>query len=165
MRDAEQNAWRESLWRRKPTPKELADLFARQGLTTEDRREAVVEAALTEALGQIPDLPVSSNFNSRVLAKLQVAERKRPVGEGLGDWLRTFLPMRRAVALGFGCVLLIGSWVAYQQFRPDTKALEGLIAVSEVRSLPSAEILADFDAIRMINTTATADEELLVLMQ
>lgn len=43
--------------------------------------------------------------------------------------------------------------------------LESVVMVSDVKSLPSVEILKNFDAIRELNTAPAPDEQLISLLQ
>ena len=64
-------------------------------------------------------------------------------------------------------ILLAATLFSYEraQAQRREKLARSLAAVSEVASLPSPEILKDFDAIRALNRTPPADEELLALLQ
>jgi hypothetical protein len=66
-------------------------------------------------------------------------------------------------------MLVVGlSLLAYQRHQVVTrvKVAESLVAVADVRSLPTnPEILKDFEAIRRLSQTTRADEELLALLQ
>jgi len=42
---------------------------------------------------------------------------------------------------------------------------DSVVAVSAVKSLPSPEVLRDFDVIRALDQTPPADEQLLTLLQ
>jgi hypothetical protein len=64
-------------------------------------------------------------------------------------------------------VILGVGLISFQRVRsPHYRALvQSVAAVSRVSSLPSPEILKDFDAIRVSNPTPAADEELLAVLK
>src|SRR5688572_5741555 len=91
---------REIGWRRPLTEAEQAEL--REWLAThpEDHSDAEVEAALTQALANLPEAPMPSNFASRVLEAVErEAQPVTPKGLFVSvPWWRSFLP-RIAVAV------------------------------------------------------------------
>ncbi len=153
-------------WRRKLTPSEEAELQA--CLEAHSRAQAgwEAEAALTEALGRLPEAPLPSNFTARVLqaAEREAAAESRHQTFKWPRWLAsvTWLPKAAFAALAVGAGLL-----SYHEARDAgrKKIVHGVEVVSEVSSLPSPEILQDFDAIRALNRTPPADVELLSLLQ
>ena len=157
---------REISWRRKLTAaedKRLSELLAAQ---PELQNEWESEAALNEILAGMPEVPVASNFTARVLdsarqeaARVQVARkvRFRPLA-----WFVRWMPKVALAAVVVGAGLL--SYEHHQVARRAELALS-LSAVSQIPSVPSPEILKDFDAIAALGTTPPADEELLKLMQ
>ena len=158
------NQLREQSWRRELTPGEEAAL--RDWLTKHPEAQAdwENETALNEALGRLPDAPLSSNFTSRVLQSVQreqAAELRRSRRVRIGWW-------RRLVwRLGLACAIGAAGFFSCEQYyaahlRAQVK--QSIVAVSAVSSLPSAEILENFEAIRLSGTPA-ADEKLLSLLQ
>ena len=131
----------------------------------EARENWEAEAGLNEALGRLPDAPVASNFTARVLQAVEretASERRRRQRKWrFAEWLR-WLP-RAAVAM----VILGVGLISFQRVRsPHYRSLvQSVAAVSRVSSLPSPEILEDFDAIRVSNPTPAADEELLAVLK
>ena len=156
---------RELSWRRKLTPAEAAELQAWLAAHPEARENWEAEAGLNEALGRLPDAPVASNFTARVLQAVErdtASERRRRQRKWrFAEWLR-WLP-RAAVAM----VILGVGLISFQRVRsPHYRSLvQSVAAVSRVSSLPSPEILEDFDAIRVSNPTPAADEELLAVLK
>ena len=63
--------------------------------------------------------------------------------------------------------MLAAGLLSYHKVNEDRRArlAESVAAVSGIVSLPSPQILQDFDAIHALTPTPRADEELLVLMQ
>jgi hypothetical protein len=123
------------------------------------------EARLNAALGRLPDVPVPSNFTACVLqaaereaaAELRRGERKWPF------WRRLRWPPKVA----FATIVLGVGMVSYHQLQAARFAAYGrsVAAVSDVSSLPSPEILKDFDAIRVSNPTSLPDEQLLAVLE
>jgi hypothetical protein len=91
-----------------------------------------------------------------------VAELRRPQGKGLASlWLR-WLPSSAFAAI----VVSVGVLSFHQVQTAHRKRLvESVAAVSAVSSLPSPEVLKDFDAIRALNPTPAPDEQLLTVLQ
>ena len=157
---------RELSWRRKLTPGEAAELRAWLATHPGAQADGEAEAALSEALGRLPDAPVPSNFTARVL---QSVERDRAAGlrrrrERWEAWLHWRWLPRAAVA----AVVLGAGLISYQQVASATRRAEygrSVAAVSGLSSLPGPEVLKDFDAIRVSRPTPQADEELLAALQ
>jgi len=144
----------ESLWRRK-----LADA-ERAGLRPQ--LELELEARLTEALGNIPDAPMPSNFTARVLGAIELAEAResRPRGWVL-NW-RALLP-RVAMA----AVVLVFAGVAIQRhevYSHHVKIAKNLAMVATAQ-LPSPDALENLDAIERMGQAGHADGELLAALQ
>jgi hypothetical protein len=113
----------------------------------------------------LPDVPLASNFTARVLQTVQrdaaAPLRHRPWHWHLSSRLR-WLP-RAAVA----AVILGAGFVSYREFvtLKLSRYGESVAAVSNVASLPAPDVLRDFDAIRAMNRTPSADEDLLAALQ
>ena len=154
---------RELGWRRKLTETELAELRAWLAAHPEARGEHEIEAMLNSALARLPDAPVPSNFTARVL---QAVERDAARTQRKPDWAwvwRVLVP-RAAVAT---CVLVGAGLFANHRFvvwqRESTARSIKIVAATP--SLPGPEILADFDVIRRLEATGTADTELLAALK
>jgi hypothetical protein len=164
MTDPIYERFRELSWRRPLTPTEQAELRAWLTAHPEAMADWEAEAELNEALGKLADVPVATNFTARVVraAEMETAararERKLPLPAAILRWLP-----RIAVA----GVMLFAGLFSYHRFEMGRrmKLLKPVALVSEVSSLPSPEILKDFDAIRALGQAPAPDEELLALMQ
>ena len=164
--DAIYERLRELSWRRKLTGSEAAELRAGLAAHPEAQADWESEAWLNEALGQLADAPVPSNFTARVLqaVELESAAGQRRHG---GLWhfrLRWHWLPRIAVA----AVVLAAGLLSYEQVARSARRAEyakSVATVSEVASLPSPEVLQDFDAIRVSNPNPVADEELLAVLK
>ena len=156
---------RESSWRGRLTAAEEADLRAWLTAHPEAQADWEAEAGLNDALARLPDAPVPSNFTARVLQAVEreaAAESRRRGARWRGGWLVRWLP-RAAVA----AVVVAAGLVSYHQasYTRRAKLAESVAVVLNVSSLPSPEVLKDFDAIRALNPTPTADEGLLAALQ
>ncbi len=157
---------REASWRRRLTPAEEARLSRWLEAHPEAQDEWESEARLNEALMSLPNAPVATNFTSRVLEAAQreaaSAERgAKPSHRSVAFWAR-WLPKAALAA-----VVIAAGLVSYNHIQTARRAewAMSLATVSQVPSLPSPEILQDFDAIAALGSTPPADEELLKLMQ
>jgi anti-sigma factor RsiW len=152
-------------WRRKLTGAEEAELQAWLAAHPEAQADWKAEAGLNAALGRLPDAPVPSNFTARVL---QAAEREAAVElrRHGGAW-RAWLRLRWLPKVALGAVVVGAGLVSYHQIQDvhRKKLAESVAAVSAVSSLPSPEILKDFDAIRVSNPSVSPDEQLLAVLQ
>jgi len=157
--------FRELSWRRKLSPAEQAQIQAWLTAHPDVLADWEADTRLTEILVRLPDVPVATNFTARVLqgvaAEEARARRKRRFSLA---WLRRIgWAPQTAFAL-----LLLGGGLVYRHHMIVKGRLElanSIEVVSSVVSLPSAEILQDFDAIRALNQEPAADEQLLSLFQ
>jgi anti-sigma factor RsiW len=152
---------RELSWRRKLTAAEEAELRAWLAAHPDAQTEWEDENALTAALGQVPEVPVASNFTARVL---QAVERDATVRRPRPAW--RLWPARWLPGAAFAGSLVGAGLVCYLviQNGERKKLADSVAAVAEVSSLPSPDILEDFDAIRVSDPTPTPDEPLLLAL-
>jgi anti-sigma factor RsiW len=156
---------RELSWRRSLNDAEKAELRALLEAHPEAQAEWEADSHLTEALCRLPDAPMPSNFTARVL---QAVEREatgarrhfEPV-----SWLvrlRPWLPRAAFAAVALGA----GLFSYHEVLRAHrARLVQSVATVSDVSSLPSPEILKDFDAIQAMPPTPPPDEALLALLQ
>jgi hypothetical protein len=158
---------REISWRRKLTPSEEARLSAWLLAHPEAEADWASEAALNEALGALPNVPIASNFTARVVASAQSQAAKQPQNSARMSWAvrwwRSWLPRSAVAAVVLGAGLL--SYNQYNHFLITRRVARSLATMSKGPSLPSPEILEDFDTISAMSSTPPADEELLKVMQ
>jgi anti-sigma factor RsiW len=157
--------WRELSWRNQLSEADKAQLRAWLAAHPEAQAEWEEDVRLNAALGRLPDVPVPSNFTARVLQAVQLeaaAEARRP-GWRWGSWLRLGWVPKVALAATTVCAVVV-SCLVIQDGQRKTMA-ESVAAVSAVSSLPSPEILKDFDAIRAANPAPLPDETLLAVLQ
>jgi hypothetical protein len=158
------NPWQEKSWRRKLTPAEETELRAWLAAHPGEKVDWEIEGRLTEILGRLPDVPVSSNFTARVL---QAVEREavadsRPKAGRRAWFLRLLLPRAAVAAVLFG----VGLFTYHEHVTTErAEMVQGVKVVAGVSSLPSPEILQDFDTIRQMSSTPGPDPELIALMK
>ena len=150
---------RELSWRRKLTIAEETQLRAWLAAHPDVQAAWEAEIGLNEALDRLPDASVPSNFTARVLEAVTLDARKGGRGSILQRgwrWRLRWLP-KAALASGIACAVMISC----QHIR-SASAVE---LFKGVALLPDPEIVKDFDTIRALNRTPTADEDLLKLFQ
>ncbi len=154
---------RELSWRRKLTDAEEAELRAWLQAHPDARAEWEAEAGLNAALGRLPEVPVASNFTARVL---QAVERDAVAARRIPRW-RLLLPMRWLPRAAFaGSVVGAGLVCYFVVQNVERKALaQSVAAVADVSSLPSPDVLQNFDAIRASNPSPAPDEQLLEVLK
>ena len=156
----------ETGWRRKLTKAEAAQLRAWLSAHPDLRADWDLEAGLNTALDGLPDMPVATNFTARVM---QAVEREAASHRQHSLPLRRFWQWRprwlpRAALAG----LLLGAGLfSYHEVRAARRAemARSVATISSVPSLPSPQILKDFDAIWAMDPSPPADEELLMLLK
>jgi anti-sigma factor RsiW len=164
--DSPENRLRETGWRRHLTPAEQAELQSLLHDRPEAKPDWEAEQALTEALQRLPDVPVASNFTARAVdaALRDRASKAQPEfwpqfrSWGWNNWLPR---------VAFGLVIALAGFLSYQQVHrvQNEKIARSASVLSEVAAVPGPDALRDFDAIRALDTSPAADEELLRLMQ
>lgn len=149
---------------RKLTAAEQAELSAWLAGYADRQADWDAESRLSEILKRLPDVPVPSNFTARVL---QAVEREataagKPQRSGAKWFFRLLVPRMAVAAVIFGVALL-----TYQEHEAAKREqlVQGVQVVAGVSSLPSPEILQDFDTIRQMSSTPGADPELIALMK
>jgi hypothetical protein len=145
----------EFLWRRQLSEAERAELRAQP--------ELELEARLTEALTQISNAPVPSNFTARVLDALNLEDARagRPRG---WHWSWRLLLPRLAVTAAI--ILFAGVGVQrYQAGRHRADMVKSLSVVASAQAAPSVDALNNFDAIQRMSQSGRADNELLAALQ
>jgi hypothetical protein len=159
--------WRELSWRRGLTPAEEAQLRAWLAEHPEAQVDWQAEAALNRALDQLPEPPVPSNFTALVMQAIArepaaaVSRRERLPWLAWRSRLR-WLPKAAFLGIFVAAMLLSHHQVAAFQ---RAQLARSLVAISDVASLPSPQILTNFEAIQVLDRTPPADVELLQLLK
>ena len=152
---------RELSWRRPLTESEQAELRAWLAAHPEAQAGWEVEKHLSAMLQQLPDAPVPSNFNARVLQA--VAQEEAAIGRRLGFqwawcwWVLLFRVAGVAVIIGFS-LFAHHRHVMAQQARLVKK-------LAEAPAVTNPAWLEDFELIRRLGPTPPPDEELLALLK
>jgi len=151
-------------WRRKLTPQEQTQLSEWLAAHPEAQDDWESEAKLNQALASLANVPVATNFTARVLdaAKCEVAAAERRQRQERYHWRLGWLPKAALATVVLAAGLL--SYHHVQETRHQ-EVLHSLATISQLPSVPSAEVLKDFDAIAAIGSAPLADEELLNVMQ
>ena len=159
------NRLRELSWRRKLTDAEEAQLRALLAARPEAQADWDAEATLNAALGRLPDAPVPSNFTARVLQAVE-REAAGELRQDEGNW-QFWRRLRWLPKVAFAAVVLGTGLVSYRQLQAARFAeyAHSVAAVSGVASVPSPEVLKDFDAIRASNPSPLPDEQLLAALK
>lgn len=146
------------VWRRKLTDAERLELRA----LPEAAAELEMESRLSELLAKTPDLPVPSNFTSRVMQAVEAEEaRNMPHRSFRWNW-HAFLPR---VAVTAAVVLFAGLTMHHYELASRRHLLARNVAMAAgSQPLPSVEALKNFDAIQRMSQPR-ADQELLALMK
>lgn len=164
--DSSNHPLQEASWQRRLTRSERAELDAWLATHPEVARDWQEELALTEALHRLPDVPLASNFTARVVdaARREAAARAQNRSWlDFGNWSLTRWLPRVAFALVIGAA----GFFSFQQLHEvqHQKMARSVSVLSEVASVPGPEALQDFEAIRVLDVSPAADEELLRLLQ
>ena len=151
---------------RKLTAAEEADLRAWLAEHPDRQGDWEAESRLTEILSRLPDVPVPSNFTARVL---QAVEREtqvpaKPQRSGTRWFFRLLVPRLAVAAVILGLAVFTYTHQEHQAAR-RAQLVQGVQMVAGVSSLPSPEILQDFDTIRQMSSTPGPDPELIALMK
>lgn len=164
MKEFDHNQMQEKSWRRKRTAAEEADLRAWLEAHPGSEGDWELEKRLTAALDSLPNVPVPSNFTARVLQAVEreTAAASRPQRDWANWIFRSLVPRVAVAAAIMGAGLL-----TYHQRTTAKRAelVHNAQVVASVSSLPSPEILQDFDTIRQLGSTPGPDPELLALMK
>jgi len=166
MTDPRYNHLIEQSWRRNLTQAEEAELRVWLAAHPDAQLDFESEAALTQSLRNLPDATVPSNFTARVLQALERQEGSKR--ETQGRW-RAWLHLHRWLPRAAVACLLVGTGVfTYRNHQAKVDVQhnrESIQRVSAVRSLPSPEILENFEAIRAMRRTGPDQELLAALLQ
>ena len=123
----------------------------------------VLEARLTEALAQLPNAPVPSNFTARVLAAVDLEEAQSVRSQGR-RWNWHWLLPRLAVATAV--LLFAGLGIQHHVLVQNRAELaRSLSLMAHASTVPSVDVLENLDVIQRISQPAQADTELLAALQ
>ncbi len=152
-------------WRRKLTPPEASQLQGWLEAHPEAQADWEFETRLTEALEQLPPVPVANNFTARVVQAVEretaaAQRRTRPRGR-IWQWRLPWLPKLAAAVVVLGLGLF--SYKRAENSQRD-QIRDSVVIVSEVVAAAGPEVIEDFDAIQA-SQNPPPDVELLSLFQ
>lgn len=154
--DNDSSDLREALWRRKLSAAERAKLGSQPDLELETR--------LTDAVSRLRDVPVASNFTSRVLAAVDLEERQAARGpvRRFRGW-RSLFPRFAAAAT---VLIVAGVSLRHYEITSQRYALAKNVAMATTsQPVPSVDALENLDAIQRMSQSSHADGELLADLQ
>jgi anti-sigma factor RsiW len=154
----------ESSWRGNLSEAQQAELRAWLAAHPEAQADWQAEIALNESLAGLQDAPLSSNFTARVLQAVEL-ERAAETRSRTRPWWNVRLPWFLRVASV--AVVLAAALLTHRHYQivERRNLAESLALVANIPSLPSPKSLEDFEAIRAMNSSPPADEQLLSLLQ
>jgi hypothetical protein len=119
------------------------------------------ERVLGRALQSLPDVPVSSNFTARVMQAINLEDARAEREQTSRGWLRVFWPRLSWAGLA---ALLAFFFVHEHRLQKRTQVAGDVKLISkDSATLPSADVLRDFDAIEQMR--AASDDELLIVLK
>ena len=161
MNEIEFEKLRETSWRRNLTADEAAAVRSYLAMNPAARAGWEEESSLNEFLGQVPDVPVSSNFTARVLQAVEgEISRSAPRPRGVFGWVKLRWP-RIAAASAMAFVIAFSAF-QYRELKREQMARD-IVAMSQAAKVPQ-EWLQDFEVINRLSQPPV-DEELLAALQ
>jgi hypothetical protein len=149
---------REELWRRKLSTAERAALRGQP--------ELELEARLTDALAQMPNAPVPSNFTARVLDAITLEEARAARAAQTQGWRWSWRGWLPRVAVTAAVLLLAGAgFYQHEASRARSEMAKSLSLVASAKVVPSVDVLENLDVIQRMSQPAHADTELLAALQ
>ncbi|MGA2244282.1 MAG: hypothetical protein ABSH48_04705 [Verrucomicrobiota bacterium] len=147
---------REKLWRR--------SLSGANRQAARGQPEVELEARLTDALAQLRNAPVPSNFTARVMAAIDLEDA--PAARS-GGWRWNWHALLPRVAVAMAIVLFAGLGFQRYQVAQRRAELDRTLSVVAGASapVPSMEVLENLDAIQRMGQSSHADTELLADLQ
>lgn len=134
----------------------------------EDREIWEEEEALSGALQDLPEMPVSTNFTSRVWQQIEMEAREPEPTPAFnivrflsGSWLRV-------PRIAWACAIILAMGISLDQHRvqKQEQLAESIVPVVELAQVPSVEMLQDFDAINTLSEPmVSGDLELLLALE
>jgi negative regulator of sigma E activity len=163
MNEHEHREVLEASWRRSLTPEEEAALQLHLATHPDEQLEWDDEVALTAALRNLPNAPLSSNFTSQVLQAIDREEaaqqRTRSSVSGWG-WLRRWVPRFASVAVALTILLTVLNFYQARSRRDATSVFAAAAPI--VNALPAPEVLEDFDVIQQLRAAPEFNDQELV---
>ncbi len=151
----------ETARRRRLTSAEEALLQSYLATNPEAQREWDEEQGLNQLLGQLDDVPMSSNFTARVLQAAQRESSPAPTTRR-ASWFESLLSFLHAHRIATATAVLVSALLLMQQYRHRERTR----VVDSLANLPNIEALQDFEAIaRLSQVRGSVDDDLLAALQ
>jgi anti-sigma factor RsiW len=167
MKDSAYQDLLDTSLRRPLTAEEAAAVRGHLQAHPEARDAWEEDQLLTEGLRRLPEVSVSSNFTSRVVHAVERAAARDRRRRRSARW-RAVFTFGRAWQAAFALLALgVGVTVVYQH-RLDVRSevARNVAAVSTFATLPSLELLQDFDSINTLPPPPLRDaDELLAALK
>jgi len=145
----------ESLWRRKLSAAEQAELSAQPELQT--------EARLTDALTKLSDVPVASNFTTRVMDAI---DREETLAARAAAWHWNWRSLFPRLTVAAAVLIFAGMSIQRYEASSHHNAMIRTVAmVAGASSQPSVDALENLDVIQRMSQSAHADGDLLAYLQ
>jgi hypothetical protein len=119
-----------------------------------------VQKQMRGLLTRLPDVPVASNFTTRVMQAIDMEEMSQSRWRFFGWRWRVVIPRTAAATVIVG---LAGFTFYQHEIYVQQVALARGAALVASQQMPSMEALKNFDAIQRMGQTAHPDSELLAL--
>src|SRR4051812_48502793 len=114
MNDPVYHQLRELSWKRQLTEAEQAQLRECLKANPEAQADWLLENSLNQALEQLPNTPVPSNFTARVLQSIELENNTREIARQKSWRFGHFLPWFPKAAAAAALVLSLGIFSLYQ---------------------------------------------------
>jgi hypothetical protein len=149
---------RDLLWRTK--------LSGRERAAMRNQPELELEARLTDALAQLPDAPVPSNFIARVLEATEREDARSGRAIKLRFWRWNWHALMPRVAVVTTVLVLGGFGVQhYETAQHRTELAKSLSLVASTQAVPSVDALENLEVIQRMSQPTHADTELIAALQ
>lgn len=145
------------------TPEEQARLQTWLARHPADRARWMEESALSTALHRLPNSPVPSNFMARVWQDIEAAgRRERAPRSRWPSWFRwPSLAQQFALATLMMAVVVV---VQSRRVHSPARLAQSIEQVTTLTSVPSIDLLKDFEIISRLNQSS-ADLDLLAVLE
>lgn len=154
--------WMDEVAGRRLSPHERERRREALAASPAERRRLERELALNDLLdAHRPAPPVSSNFTARVMAEVRREAAAPRRSHGLVDWVRAVLTPR-TVAFASLALMMGAGWWGIDSGR-QSRLARGATEVVRVSEGVHPSALADFEAVRHLDTRAKADDDALIV--
>lgn len=165
MDDSDYERIKELSWKRKLDSQEQQQLDDLLSENPERKLDWKDEHVLNQLLKGLSDVPISSNFTSRVLQTAQRTQSTptRRFHFALPQWFRIgWAPTGIAAML----LLSLGLFSVHQhQVSERSQFARSIVSVSRIAAIPEMDWLGDFETIERMSKVQVADSDLLEALE